>query len=182
MRAPASCPACGGTSSAPGAPVDVRDVAGGDGPFDTVCLFQVIEPLEDPDAIAETIGALAAREARLLDACPSDRRSTRRFPHAERLGESGFWDWPPQHTLCWTPDALARVLARHGWRVERIEREPFDARAAAAHLGAIDGLAEGWYGRPLRRRWEIVRRLARTARPPRDTSGLRMPALARRSG
>lgn len=160
----------------------VRAVAGEGAPYAAVALFQVIEHLEAPDEVFETIGALAAPGARLLVGCPSETRYTRRVTSAETVGGTDFWDWPPQHTFRWTPRALTAFLARHGWAVERVEREPYHAVGAAAHLTAIDGEAGGWYARPVRRRWETLRRRLRLRRAvDAQTSGLRMLALARRA-
>ncbi len=163
---------------------DVRQVAemAGAEPFGAVAMFQVIEHLEAPDAVFHDIGRVAAPGALLLIGCPADRRYTRRVRHAERIGRSDFWDYPPQHVLRWTPDALRIFLARHGWRLEAAEYEPFTVAGAAAHLAAIDGRAGGWYARPLRRRvvtaaWRA--RLAAAQLRGRMT-GIRLLAIARR--
>ncbi|HEX6042105.1 class I SAM-dependent methyltransferase [Longimicrobium sp.] len=165
---------------------DVREVRAfaGPEPFGCVALFQVIEHLEAPDDVFEAIGAVAAPDARLLIGCPADRRYTRRVGHAERIGRSDFWDYPPQHVLRWTPDALRIFLGRHGWTLVSAEYEPFDRVGAAAHLTAVSGRAGGWIGSPLRRRATTAGYLARlaAARLLGPMSGIRLSAVARREG
>jgi 2-polyprenyl-3-methyl-5-hydroxy-6-metoxy-1,4-benzoquinol methylase len=162
---------------------EVRAFAGAE-PFGCVALFQVIEHLEAPDAVFQAIGDVAAPDARLLIGCPADRRYTRRVGHPDRIGRSDFWDYPPQHVLRWTPDALRIFLGRHGWRLEVAEYEPFTPRGAAAHLTALAGHAGGWIGRPLRRRAETAAYLARlaAARLRGPMTGIRLLAVARREG
>lgn len=165
---------------------DVREVRAfaGPEPFGCIALFQVIEHLEAPDDVFEAITAVAAPGARLLVGCPADRRYTRRVGHAERIGRSDFWDYPPQHVLRWTPEALRIFLGRHGWRLDTTEHEPFGMIGAAAHLTAVAGRAGGWIGRPLRRRAATAATLARlaAARLQGPLSGIRLFAVARREG
>jgi SAM-dependent methyltransferase len=163
---------------------DVRQVGAfaGPEPFGCIALFQVIEHLEAPDVVFDAIGDVAAPDARLLIGCPADRRYTRRVGHAERIGRSDFWDYPPQHLLRWTPDALRVFLGRHGWRLEFAEYEPFHLVGAAAHLTALAGKAAGWIDHPLRRRAATAAYLARlsAARLRGPMSGIRLFAAARR--
>jgi 2-polyprenyl-3-methyl-5-hydroxy-6-metoxy-1,4-benzoquinol methylase len=165
---------------------DVREVRAfaGPEPFGCVALFQVIEHLEGPDDVFAAISAVAAPGARLLVGCPADRRYTRRVGHPDRIGRSDFWDYPPQHVLRWTPDALRIFLGRHGWRVDSTEYEPFDPVGAAAHLTALAGRAGGWIDRPLRRRAETAACLARLAlaRLRGPMTGIRLLTSARREG
>jgi SAM-dependent methyltransferase len=148
--------------------------------FEAVAMFQIIEHLCDPDAVFRDLGAVAAPGALLLVGCPSPRRYTRRVAHPERVGGSDFWDWPPQHTLRWGEASLRRFLARHGWRVERAEHEPFSLAGAAAHVAGLRGA--GRAHTPLRRRVETVRALAEVAaaRLRGPLSGVRLLLAARR--
>jgi SAM-dependent methyltransferase len=152
--------------------------------FGAVAMFQVIEHLEAPDGVFEALSAVAAPGALLFAGCPAPERYTRRLPHPDRLGDSDFWDWPPQHVLRWTPEGLRIFLRRHGWRTERVEAEPFDAVGAAAHLAAVAGIAGGWYGRGLRRRAATAayRALLAARRLRGGMTGIRMLAVARREG
>jgi 2-polyprenyl-3-methyl-5-hydroxy-6-metoxy-1,4-benzoquinol methylase len=149
--------------------------------FEAVAMFQIIEHLRDPDAVFRDLAGVAAPGALLLVGCPSDRRYTRRVAHPDRVGRSDFWDWPPQHTLRWGERSLRRFLARHGWRVERVEHEPFSPLGAAAHLAGLRGGGR-WSRRPLRRRMETLRALAEVvaARAAGPLSGVRLLLAARR--
>ncbi|MFL5540739.1 MAG: class I SAM-dependent methyltransferase [Longimicrobiaceae bacterium] len=150
--------------------------------FQAVAMFQIIEHLRDPHALFGDLDAVAAPGALLLVGCPSPRRYTRRVAHPERLGRSDFWDWPPQHTLRWGEPSLRRFLARHGWRVERAEHEPFSLVGAAAHVAGLR-LAGPRARTTLRRRVETARALlevaAARARGP--LSGVRLLVAARKA-
>ncbi|HVZ76540.1 MAG TPA: class I SAM-dependent methyltransferase [Gemmatimonadaceae bacterium] len=159
------------------------DAVAGDAPFDVIAMFQIIEHLEAPDETFSALGTLAHRDTRLLIGCPSPRRFARAYPHAERVGLSEFWDYPPQHTMRWTPAAMRRFLARHGWSVVHVAEEPFTLVGAAAFLTSSNGRHAGWYGHAWRRRattagWML--RLAATGAPLRF-SGVRLYVEAART-
>jgi SAM-dependent methyltransferase len=150
--------------------------------FDVVTLFQVIEHLREPDHVFEQIARVAGASALLIVGCPSDMRYTRAFNHPQRIGRSDFWDYPPQHTLRWTPKALEIFLARHGWRVESVTYEPFSVAGAAAHLTTLHGLASTWHGKRWRRRLVTLGWLLRaaSAKCTRKITGIRLLVTARR--
>ncbi|MBV9958419.1 MAG: class I SAM-dependent methyltransferase [Acidobacteria bacterium] len=117
--------------------------------FKLITLFQIIEHLDEPDKIFSQINEIADHDARLIIGCPSDRRYTRRLTHPQRINRSDFWDYPPQHTLRWTPKALEAFLRRHGWEIETIAYEPLTLIGAAAHLACLEqstanGTTNGW--------------------------------------
>jgi len=161
----------------------VAEVAGAE-PFGAVAMFQVIEHLEAPDVVFEAIGRIAAPGALLLVGCPADLRYTRRVRHPDRIGRSDFWDYPPQHVLRWTPEALRIFLGRHGWRMESAEYEPFTVRGAAAHLVGVEEKLRGWNPRQ-KRYWLATAawraRLA-AARARGRMTGTRLFVTARRDG
>ncbi|HEY0022763.1 MAG TPA: class I SAM-dependent methyltransferase [Longimicrobium sp.] len=150
--------------------------------FETIAMFQIIEHLEDPNAVFADIAEVAAPGARIYIGCPSATRYSRHIANAGTLAGTDFWDWPPAHTLRWTDEAFRVFLPRHGWTVRSIGHEPLHTLGAAAHLTAIDGMARGWYTRPVRRRLEIARRLVRVAirrrLAPRPLTGLRVLVIA----
>lgn len=105
--------------------------------FQMITLFQLIEHLNEPDRIFSQLSELADTGGRLVIGCPSDLRYSRRFAHPQRLERSDFWDYPPQHTLRWTPKALTAFLLRHGWEIETVAYEPLTLIGAAAHLTGL---------------------------------------------
>lgn len=170
---------------------DVRDAGvhrlteavGADAPFDVIAMFQIIEHLETPDATFDDLARMARPGTRLVIGCPAPRRFARAYPHPERVGLSEFWDYPPQHTMRWTPQALRAFLARHGWAVSYVAEEPFGLVGAAAFLTSSCGRPAGWYDRPGRRRVETLGWMARlllTGAPWRY-SGVRLYAEAVRT-
>lgn len=171
---------------------DVRDAGvhrlteavGADAPFDVIAMFQIIEHLETPDTTFDDLARMARPGTRLVIGCPAPRRFARAYPHPERVGRSEFWDYPPQHTMRWTPAALRAFLARHGWAVTHVAEEPFSLVGAAASLTSSCGIPAGWYRRPGRRRLETLGWMARlvlTGAPWRY-SGVRLYAEAVRTG
>lgn len=152
--------------------------------FDAVALFQLLEHVADPDALFRDLAGVTHAGSRLFVGVPAPRRFSRVVRHAERIGSTDYWDWPPQHVLRWTPPALAAFLGRHGWKVEDVRAEPFSLRAAAAYVAAVDGHRGGWYASPVLRRLRtaaIAARLA-AARLRSPITGIRLFVSARRAG
>lgn len=139
------------------------DLTRGTRPFSIITLFQVIEHLEELETVFAQIARLATPDARLMIGCPSPRRYTRTWAHPERIGLSDYWDYPPQHSLRWSAEALEVFLTRQGWQVTSIQHEPLSWVGAAAHLTALWGRRAGWYASPFRRRVETISWLGRIA-------------------
>jgi SAM-dependent methyltransferase len=129
--------------------------------FDIVTMFQVIEHLEEPDAVFSQIAQICEPGALLMVGCPSHLRYTRAYAHPARIGKSDYWDYPPQHSLRWTPQALTDFVGRHGWKTKNVAFEPLPIVGAAAHLTALRGQGKSWYQNPIRRRIETSSWLAR---------------------
>ncbi len=143
--------------------------------FSVITLFQVIEHLEHPDLVFEGISKVAAPGALLFLGCPSSQRYTRGFRHPELVGKSDFWDSPPQHVFRWTPEALTRFAARHGWTMERTAFEPLQPYHAAAHLAGLGA----YTGKPWARRAATVGYYLRLKTS--KLTGIRLFAAGRRS-
>lgn len=161
---------------------EVQRLIGSDRKFDVVTLFQVIEHLHRPDEVFAQISTVVQPDARLMIGCPSDLRYSRLFPNAQRIKDSDFWDYPPEHCLRWNETSLRAFLTRHGWEVERVVHEPLPLKLAALHMTALDGLEYNWprksWQRGVRFAWWYAR-LA-LARLSRRVSGVRIFVVARR--
>jgi len=108
-------------------PVDVRDLpAAHDGHYDVLCLFQVLEHLDRPEATLDRLAALGRPGASLFVGVPNDRR----LDFFERHG--ALLDMPPNHVSRWTRESLRLFGGRHGWQLvdHRVEAEPFLPLAA----------------------------------------------------
>jgi SAM-dependent methyltransferase len=146
---------------------DVNEISGmfaGKPAFDVICLFQIIEHLNNPDGIFSQLNEIAMPHSRLIVGCPSDLRYTRSFKHQQRIERSDFWDYPPQHTLRWNQKALRVFLLRHGWQIEDVIYEPLMIKDAAAHLGGIDSMY-GVEPVKLRRRFNTLKWMLRLSGP-----------------
>lgn len=117
---------------------DLRRIFAGQLEFDIITLFQIIEHLNEPDKIFNQINTIVARDARLIVGCPSNLRYTRNYAHRQRVSRSDFWDYPPQHTMRWTPQALTTFLARHKWKVVEVIYEPLNVVGATAHIATLN--------------------------------------------
>ncbi|MGA9771238.1 MAG: class I SAM-dependent methyltransferase [Blastocatellia bacterium] len=149
--------------------------------FNVIVLFQIIEHFEQPERVFNQISEIATKDAMLMVGCPSDLRYTRAFRHPQRIKRSDFWDYPPQHTLRWTSDALKTFLMRYNWRTESTFHEPLNVIGAAAHLTALGGLHSGWKAERFRRRLETLRWILRVSSRKAfgSITGIRLLTIAR---
>lgn len=153
----------------------------GQAKFQVITLFQIIEHLSEPDSFFSQLGEIAGTGAQLIVGCPSDLRYTRIVRHAQRIERSDFWDYPPQHTLRWTPRALESFLLRHGWQTETVVYEPFSLFGAAAHLAGIEALAAQTKSRGSRR-LSVIKWMGKLCGPKifGNPTGIRLVVRARR--
>ena len=151
--------------------------------FDVITLFQIIEHLNEPDKILSKINEIVEPNALLIVGCPSNLRYTRFFHHPQRVQRSDFWDYPPQHTLRWTPVALEEFLLRHGWQTKRVVYEPLTIIGAASHINAIHRLNSAEQESNWRRRAKILVWLMRItiSKLFSDTTGICLVVIAQRT-
>ena len=123
--------------------------------FDAVALFHVIEHVADPDALFSAIAEWTRPGAHLAISCPGPRRFTRLIGE-QQVGQSDFWDYPPQHVLRWTLPALRSMCARHGWHVVTAIEEPFSWTAAGSHIGIARAQYRDVLDHPIWRRLSIA--------------------------
>jgi SAM-dependent methyltransferase len=107
--------------------VDVRELAGSQyrEQFDAVCMFQVLEHLDEPDAIFGHLNRLMKPGGRLFIAVPN--------PHRIEFNElnGALLDMPPNHIGRWNRSCFEEIGRRTGFRVEdfRVEDPGFRALA-----------------------------------------------------
>lgn len=81
------------------------------GPFDAICLFQVLEHLDRLDEVFAALRSLIASDGEVFIAVPNHER----LAVQERL--TSFLDMPPIHIGRWTKDALTAIAVRHDLEV-----------------------------------------------------------------
>lgn len=89
-----------------------------DGRFSAICMFQVLEHLDDLDELWRTFNRLAAPRADLFFAVPNNHW----IDYQERNG--GELDMPPNHVGRWNGRSFATIGARHGWELAAHAIEP----------------------------------------------------------
>jgi SAM-dependent methyltransferase len=94
--------------------------------FDVVCMFQVLEHLDDLDTLFERLTWLTKEQAHLFITVPNAK-------HREFFERHGFLeDIPPTHIGRWSPLSLSIIAKRHGWTLAGHKTEPQSYAAKAA--------------------------------------------------
>lgn len=89
-----------------------------DGTFDVLCLYQVLEHMNELDRVFADLHRIAAPGALLFIAVPSDAMMT-------FYEEKGAWlDTAPVHLSRWNRESFRMIGERHGWRIEAHDVEP----------------------------------------------------------
>jgi len=91
------------------------------GKLDFIFLFQVVEHLDDVDALFSRLRELSTETGNIFLAVPN----VRWIRHREETGS--LKDLPPTHIGRWTPAAFSSIAQRHGLAVTSHEVEPFSA-------------------------------------------------------
>lgn len=89
-----------------------------EGRHDVVCMFQVLEHLDDPDFVFDTLSRVTKTGASVFVAVPNPEQ--RRLFDAIGVRE----DVPPTHIARWSRQAIATVGIRHGFAVTEHLVEP----------------------------------------------------------
>lgn len=108
-------------------------------PFDAIVMLDVIEHLERPDEIVDTISRHTKRGGRLL-ASTGDWGSIT----ARMLGPRWRLMTPPQHLWFFTVPTMRTLLERHGFRLESVQHpwKFVPASLIAYQLGRMTGLQD----------------------------------------
>ena len=83
--------------------------------FDLVTLFEVIEHVENPKEIIQSIHTLLAEGGLLALSCPNEAR----WQPVGRV----FVDYPPHHLTRWRPDTMRMFLEKQGFKHIKTEIE-----------------------------------------------------------
>jgi 2-polyprenyl-3-methyl-5-hydroxy-6-metoxy-1,4-benzoquinol methylase len=89
------------------------------GPFDTICCYDVLEHLVDPQSVLVALRGLAAQGGRLHISIPNARHFTLMFDLVFR-GTFGYREWGHRdstHLRWYTRRDLIALVERAGWRV-----------------------------------------------------------------
>ncbi len=111
---------------------DVRELKHSGPRFDAICLFQVLEHLDDYDELLRSLGKLTNSNGHLFIAVPNGNR----VDFNEQAGLQ--YDCPPNHISRWTPDSLRIFAKKYGWQIDAIELEPSASIMQEARYGAIN--------------------------------------------
>jgi hypothetical protein len=105
-------------------PVHVLKTGQNEGRFHFICMFQVLEHMDNLDALFETLNHLALEGTVLYITVPAD--GYRAF--YDRLGR--HLDVPPNHVTRWNPNSLVKLGEKFGWRLtERcIQEMPYNEK------------------------------------------------------
>ena len=88
-------------------------------PFDSICLFQVLEHLDRLDDLFRTLHDLLASDGSLFLAVPNSRRIEFNESHGALL------DMPPNHVGRWNRQCFEQMAKGSGFRLEAYATEPF---------------------------------------------------------
>lgn len=88
------------------------------GQLAAVFMFQVLEHMDDLDALIVRLNDLVRPGGDIFVAVPNKQRLDFNAAHGSLL------DMPPNHLSQWTTTALRAFAARAGWRVSALQREP----------------------------------------------------------
>jgi SAM-dependent methyltransferase len=95
--------------------------------MDVVCAFEVLEHVEDPAAMIQTMQGTLKSGGQILIS----------VPYCGRIFDTmGSMDAPPNHLTRWTKKALRAVLEKNGFTDVQIVVQPFYFRELAAFLRA----------------------------------------------
>ena len=123
--------------------------------FDIICLFQVLEHMDDVDSVFRQLAALASDRAHLFIAVPNPRQRS----YFDSLGFHE--DQPPVHVARWNRRSLEILAERHSWHFEEDATQPQSFSSKVRRLAVQFYLADPGVERLGRVRQRFVRRALR---------------------
>lgn len=93
------------------------------GPVHVICLFQVLEHMDDAVGLFAKFAELGTQDVTVIAGVPAPDRMAFNEQHGSLL------DMPPNHIGRWTPTALEKLAERTGWKLEETAIEPEGAKA-----------------------------------------------------
>jgi hypothetical protein len=108
-------------------PQDVRELTteGDTARFEVICMFQVLEHLDQLDALFAHLSSLASDTAHLFIGVPNAKRIEFNELHGSLL------DMPPNHIGRWDRTSFEVIGRRHGWKVAEYEVQRESSKAKA---------------------------------------------------
>jgi 2-polyprenyl-3-methyl-5-hydroxy-6-metoxy-1,4-benzoquinol methylase len=118
------------------------------GPFDTVCLFQVVEHVADPVAFLRAARRLVAPRGQLVVTVPNAAGPVRHFSTA-------LTDIPPHHVSRWEESTFRLAARRLGVEVVDVAFEPLPEYLWDSYLPVM--LERDWLSPGIVRRFRLAR-------------------------
>ena len=88
--------------------------------FDIICLFAVLEHLEDPSSVIEEIKKYLDPNGYIVVEIPNTGSPLNKI--YRKLTK--YVDYPPDHLTRWTQNSLKRFLINHGFRIVYVKTSP----------------------------------------------------------
>jgi 2-polyprenyl-3-methyl-5-hydroxy-6-metoxy-1,4-benzoquinol methylase len=123
------------------------------GPFDTICCYDVLEHLVDPEAVLRQLRGLAAPDARLHVSIPNARHFSLVYDLVVRgtFGYTDFGHRDATHLRWYTRRDLVAMVERTGWRVAWTVGD-----TAGGHNRRADRLTRGRARELLALQWHLL--------------------------
>jgi O-antigen biosynthesis protein len=123
------------------------------GPFDTICCYDVLEHLVDPEAVLRQLRGLAAPGARLHVSIPNARHFSLVYDLVVRgtFGYTDFGHRDATHLRWYTRRDLVAMVERMGWRVAWTVGD-----TAGGHNRRADRLTRGRARELLALQWHLL--------------------------
>lgn len=134
---------------------DVRTIRSPDlvGSFDVICMFHVLEHMDDLDSLFDSLNVLTCDQANIFVSVPNPRRIEFNERHEILI------DMPPNHIGRWSLCCLELIYKRHGWQLMAHAIEPTSV------FGELRKLAASRYSLDQHSAGTVPNRVARVRSP-----------------